>query len=42
MLVNWLHGAPGKDLKVKTDVTLTPVKTTFSKYGDFSFDDPAK
>ncbi len=40
--VKWLHGAVGKDLKVKSELSLYPVKTTFAKYGDFSFDDPTK
>ncbi len=40
--VKWLHGAPGKDLKVKVNALLIPVKTKFAKYSDFSFDDPTK
>ena len=40
--VKWLHGAVGKDLKVKVDASLYPVKTSFAKYSDFSFDDPTK
>ncbi len=42
MNVKWLHGAIAKDLKVQTDVSLNPAKTTFNKYSDFSFDDPTK
>ncbi len=40
--VKWLHGAIGKDLKVKVDASLYPVTTAFPKYSDFSFDDPTK
>ncbi len=40
--VKWLHGAVGKDLKVKVDASLYPVKTSFNKYSDFTFDDPTK
>ncbi len=40
--IKWLHGIPGKNLKVKTDLSLYPVTTFFPKYPDFSFDDPAK
>lgn len=40
--VKWLHGAIGKDLKVKVDASLTPITTNFDKYTDFSFDDPTK
>jgi hypothetical protein len=42
MLVKWLHGAVAKDLKVQIDATLTPITTEFTKYSDFSFDDPTK
>ncbi|RLD52389.1 MAG: hypothetical protein DRI94_03295 [Bacteroidetes bacterium] len=40
--IKWLHGAVGKDLKVKVDASLYPTTTTFNKYSDFSFDDPTK
>lgn len=40
--VKWLHGAIGKDLKVKVDASLTPITTKFDKYTDFTFDDPTK
>lgn len=42
MNVKWLHGAIAAGLNVKVDLTLKPVKTTFNKYNDFSFDDPLK
>jgi uncharacterized protein YfaS (alpha-2-macroglobulin family) len=40
--VNWLHGAPGKKLKVKTDLKFRAVSTTFNGYPGFVFSDPAK
>jgi len=40
--VKWLHGAIGKDLKVKVDASLTPITTKFDKYTDFTFDNPTK
>ncbi|NOZ35954.1 MAG: hypothetical protein GXO80_11725 [Chlorobi bacterium] len=40
--VKWLHGAVGKNLKVKVDASLYPITTSFNKYSDFTFDDPTK
>jgi alpha-2-macroglobulin len=40
--VKWLHGAPGRNLKAEFDVILSAVPTTFAKYPDFVFDDPAR
>ncbi len=40
--VKWLHGAVAKDLKAKVEVIMSPVKTTFPKFSDFTFDDPTK
>jgi len=40
--VDWLHGAPGKNLKTQFDVTLTKGETKFARYPDFSFEDPSK
>lgn len=40
--VNWLHGAPGKDLKTKVELQMRSVKTQFDNYKDFVFDDPAR
>jgi uncharacterized protein YfaS (alpha-2-macroglobulin family) len=40
--VKWLHGAPGKNLDVKVDASLYPIKTQFEKFSDFTFDDPTK
>ncbi|HTJ49472.1 MAG TPA: MG2 domain-containing protein, partial [Cyclobacteriaceae bacterium] len=40
--VKWLHGAPGKNLKVEFDVLLTRAATEFKKYPDFVFEDPSR
>ncbi|MEM7102566.1 MAG: MG2 domain-containing protein [Bacteroidota bacterium] len=40
--VNWLHGAPGKNLKAQVDIQLKTTPTKFNKYSDFVFDDPAR
>lgn len=40
--VNWLHGAPGKNLLAEFEVLLTKAETKFSKYPDFTFEDPSK
>ena len=37
-----MHGAVAKDLKAKIEVTLSESKTTFAKYNNFSFQDPAR
>lgn len=39
--VNWLHGAPGKNLRAQFDVLLTPGTTKFDQYKEYVFDDPA-
>jgi uncharacterized protein YfaS (alpha-2-macroglobulin family) len=39
---SWLHGAPARNLRTEINVTLTQVQTTFSKYPDYQFDDPAR
>ncbi len=39
--VNWLHGAPGKNLKAEFEVVLNKSETTFERYPDYVFDDPA-
>ena len=36
----WLFGTPGKNLKAKVDVTLTPSKKGFSKWPGYTFFDP--
>ncbi len=40
--VNWLHGAPARNLKAEFDVVLNQTKTSFSKYANFTFDDPTR
>ncbi|MEK6782724.1 MAG: MG2 domain-containing protein [Bacteroidota bacterium] len=40
--VNWLHGAPGKNLKAEFEVLLTKAETKFAKYTEFVFDDPSR
>lgn len=40
--VNWLHGAPAKNLDAKIEVQARDVKTTFDTYKGFTFDDPAR
>lgn len=42
LTATWLHGAPASDLKAKVEVQLKSVPTTFDKYKDFTFDDPAR
>lgn len=38
----WLHGAPASNLKAKVELQLKSVQTSFDKYQDFTFDDPAR
>ncbi|MCH2084114.1 MAG: MG2 domain-containing protein [Saprospiraceae bacterium] len=40
--VNWLHGAAASNLKTVVEMQLSSVNTTFAKYDDFEFDDPAR
>ncbi len=40
--VRWLSGAKANGLKAEYELLLRPVKTTFDKYPNFSFDDDAK
>ncbi|MDP2386249.1 MAG: MG2 domain-containing protein [Bacteroidota bacterium] len=39
--VNWLHGAVGKNLESKIDVTFSPTSTEFKGYKGYTFDNPA-
>jgi len=41
MQVAWLSGATASNLKANIKATMTPMKTSFKKYPDFVFDDPA-
>ncbi|MEM6725141.1 MAG: MG2 domain-containing protein, partial [Bacteroidota bacterium] len=40
--VNWLHGAPAQNLRTQIDYQVYSVNTTFPKFGEFEFDDPAR
>ena len=40
--VAWLSGATASNLKTNITATMTPMKTSFKKYSDFVFDDPAR
>lgn len=42
LYINWLHGAPGKNLETKIDVSLTQTPTEFKGYKDYVFDNPAQ
>lgn len=38
----WLHGAIAKNLDADVEVTLKPMRTTFSRYSEYAFDDPSR
>jgi uncharacterized protein YfaS (alpha-2-macroglobulin family) len=40
--VNWLHGAPGRNLRTTFEVLLTRATTNFKGYPGYSFDDPTR
>ncbi|MEL6864447.1 MAG: MG2 domain-containing protein, partial [Bacteroidota bacterium] len=40
--VNWLHGAPARNLKARVEAKMTPITTRFSQHKEFVFDDPAR
>lgn len=42
LISTWLHGAKAKELKYDIEVQLQPVKTKFTDYGEFNFDDPTQ
>lgn len=42
MAVNWLHGAPARNLRAKVGATYKPVRTSFPKFKDYWFDDPVR
>ena len=39
--VNWLHGAPGRNLETKVDFSLSSSKTEFKNFKEYNFDNPA-
>jgi uncharacterized protein YfaS (alpha-2-macroglobulin family) len=41
MLVKWLNGAVAKNLNATVELLLRPTTTSFAKYPDYEFDDPA-
>ena len=40
--VNWLHGAPARNLKAISEVNLVATKTKFKKFNEYLFDDPSR
>jgi uncharacterized protein YfaS (alpha-2-macroglobulin family) len=40
LLSTWLHGAPARDLRATVELQLRPLKTTFSAFQGFVFDEP--
>lgn len=40
--VNWLHGAPAKNLRTEFEVLMTRTETTFEDYPNFVFDNPVQ
>ncbi|MBC7694894.1 MAG: hypothetical protein H7141_05535 [Burkholderiales bacterium] len=42
LFINWLHGAPGRNLETKIDVSLSQIATEFKGYKGFTFDNPAQ
>jgi len=39
--INWLHGAPGKNLEAKVDVSFSGKETEFKGYPGYAFENPA-
>jgi len=40
--VNWLHGAPAKNLRTEFEVLMTRAETTFESYPNYVFDNPVR
>ncbi len=40
--VNWLHGAPAKNVRTEIKLEMKPINTYFKSYKEFEFDDPAR
>lgn len=40
--IKWLHGAPGRNLEAKIDVSLSQMNTEFKNYKGYTFDNPAQ
>jgi len=41
MKVTWLNGSAARDMKSTVEMLLRPVKTSFERYRQYNFDDPA-
>lgn len=39
---SWLHGAPASNLRAKVDAKWSSFAPTFSNFGDYNFEDPAR
>ncbi len=42
LVVSWLHGAPGRNLRAEFEVILTRASTKFPRYPDYVFEDPSR
>jgi uncharacterized protein YfaS (alpha-2-macroglobulin family) len=40
--VNWLHGAPARNLRANVTATLSPMTTSFDRFPGYTFDDPSR
>ena len=38
----WLHGSPAAGLRAKVEMGLQPIRTTFARFSNYVFDDPAR
>jgi uncharacterized protein YfaS (alpha-2-macroglobulin family) len=38
----WLHGAPARSLKADVELALSPARTSFKRFEEYSFDDPTR
>ncbi|MGI6306106.1 MAG: alpha-2-macroglobulin family protein [Bacteroidales bacterium] len=41
MKVTWLNGSVARDMRSTVEMLMKPVKTTFDRYAQYNFDDPA-
>ena len=40
--VEWLHGAPARDLRTNVGATFVPIRTSFGKFAEYHFDDKVR
>ena len=40
--VNWLHGAPARNLNIEIEATLTPTREAFENFKTYNFSDPVR